>query len=228
MPPLVDCLEQLVKRMEKISPSSLCLLQKGLKESEIDTIAKILGYQFSDEVYELYTWHNGMVYDVQDTRPYSFIHPYSFNPLGVAIRNSSKIQKSLLSDEEIEEEESDLVYEEIWGSESIYEDILEDEENENQEEDDEEPLWLPNWVSIFSSEEPLIYLCTVCSNEKYKSTPVVKIDIECADAVVQYDSLTSMIQTYVEYFESKRTVSFENIRRKYNSTVLRDPYSLKL
>lgn len=72
-----EILRQLDSRIEEHAPKTFAALRPGLAQSEIATIKKEYGIRLTDEMCELYAWHDGISLDSSQ----SFFSIQSFAPL---------------------------------------------------------------------------------------------------------------------------------------------------
>ena len=59
MSDLTDALERILSWIQRVSPSLTLSLKPALSYLQIREVIKELPFDLSEEVYELYQWHNG-------------------------------------------------------------------------------------------------------------------------------------------------------------------------
>lgn len=171
---LTDSLNQIMRWLEKNRPDYAASFLPGLSDEEIREKLANVELELPEEIYELYRWRNG-VEGGEDLK--SIVYPsMEYMPLDEAIEYYLGIV-----DIEIQEHED---------FQSIFE------------------LLDANQVNIYSDTHLFPFLrsnCVCCavllSREKQQHSPIIDIS-DALDLKMIFRSLTSMMQTLTEYFET--------------------------
>lgn len=67
---------------------------------------------------------------------------------------------------------------------------------------DPSTIWHPNWFPIFSFEGQGHYYFVICSEKTKKTSPILNFSIEDSESYTDYTSLTNMMLTIVECYET--------------------------
>lgn len=115
----------------------------------------------------------------------------------------------------------------------LYEDFLDLASEKRPNSEDE--IWSPKWFPLFSCDGESLFtgefICVLSDRKNQKTSPLVRVWYEAAEAFVQFNSLNSMIRTLVDSYESgachiskRNSISVDEykvnkIYRKYNNVL---------
>jgi cell wall assembly regulator SMI1 len=88
---LSEILQQLDSRIEEHSPMTFVSLRSGLRRDEIIAIEKEYGFELTDEMRELYEWHDGISLDSGQ----SFFGTHQFVPLKHLAKSREAVNQEL-------------------------------------------------------------------------------------------------------------------------------------
>ena len=171
---LTDSLNQIMRWLEENRPDYAASFLPGLSDAEIREKLANVELELPEEIYELYRWRNGTEYGED---PKSVIFPcIEFMTLDEALEYYDDFVENTL---------------EIFNDED-YQSILD-----------------VNQVNLYGEKKHLFsfyrsncdFLAVLLAKEKQQHSPIINID-DALELSLIYRSLTSMMQTLAEYFET--------------------------
>ena len=188
MSQLTEALERISSWLQVHTPSHSCnFLQPGISEAQIQAIAKDLSFKLSPEISELYQWKNGSIKAVDDDKSSAYIFyadassgyglglPYGFLSLhNLVVKCQSK-------------------FEDYNSKPDAYKSFARTSPYLN-------PNWIPLFYSLPFTEHAIGYV--VIENDT-QNLPIIFEDCNKSGGIIyEYASLTSMMLTIAEYYET--------------------------
>lgn len=177
MSALTEALKTIDNWMQTYRPQFSSLLQAGLKTEEIDEKTQDFPFQLSEDLYELYRWHNGTSGNGLE------LNEVEFFPCFIYISLEESIEK----------------YKEFVKIENKIKNYKNNKDSFNKTSDFTE--WSPFWIPIFNNDGQFYF--AIFNKGSSDNVPIGLYDPEWTEPIIEYDNLTTMMLTISECYQTE-------------------------